>query len=846
MIFHEKQFTFLGLIICLFNVGWVRSANNGSDQTTPLATAAKVVAMTEEEPLDPEDFQGLVIKEIIVNRNKPNSYLTDAVIYNSIPYQIGEEFSLRKTTGLIKKLYALGKPFSYFEQVAVSGEYLDDHSMKLIVTTYEKPNLIETDLKLGGNLGDKEIKKVIDLEQVHAMAESDLPILKQKMERLYRSKDYHFPQIEIELEPVVGSDGSQVKLKIKAIEGKQSRVSRVRFQGNHNVPEKRLRGVIFTQEDWLFGPLSKAGSYRPENLVADKHFIKNYYKSRGYFMANVADVKAVLDPQTKQFDVIFTIEEGDLYKIADVQIEGGTGEITNDFLLSHLPVQVGDLYSERSVRDATEAIRMIWGERGYAFSDVSPITVPDVVNKTVSVYFQIDLGEKIHVNRINVVGNKKTRDKVIRRKLVFAEGDLLTTMRMDVSKNKVLQLGYFDPRDGVSWKVHRLDDGWADLDLVVKERKTGKLGMNMGYGGGVQAMASANKFRLGLEAYDTNVQGKGYLLKLGGEWSKDSWTVQTLAANPWLFDRPIMGKIGFHVVKTDYENELRSVESFSERRVGASTGIGFVLSPSRLRETSVDTDLTFDQIHFSEAPKVKPATEGDAVALLQRLLDQRFKPGGFLTLGAAIKQDFRNSAEHPSSGYQWSLVTRSGFGVGDSDIGYAKGEIDASWYTPLIGEHDLVFGLHGHVGIVTPFSERRVPYREMYHIGGPESVRGFLYGQIGPSIQTGSGVNMSSSIGSTKALFVNAELIFPFTANMAMKGAIFYDGGAGWGTQGFDKFTEAEKALILNNKFDFRHAIGFGFRMLEPQPIKVDWGFKLDRRPGEPHLEVNFSTYREF
>jgi outer membrane protein insertion porin family len=801
----------------------------------------------EDEELSADDFTDLEIKKIILHRNHKNNYLTDAVIYNSIPYQKGELFSVRKTTQLINKLYKLGLPFGYFEQVLVAGDAISDDSMDLHIITYEKPSFI--DLEVKGNYGvtTKDIKKALGIEHVHAMSKIDLPIVKQKLQKLYRSKDYHFPEILVELVPVKNASGSkQVKLLVNIIEGSKSRVRRVLFKGNHHVPAKRLRNVIFTREDWLLGMLSKAGSYRPENLAADKHFIKNYYKTRGYLMANVAEVDVSMDPDSKQFDVCFTVEEGDKYTVSGVEVEGGSSEVSNDFLLAHLPVQKGDLYSEKAVRDAAEMLRTIWGEQGYVFVDTSPITIPDVASKTVSLNFNVDLGNKVHVNRINIVGNKKTRDKVVRRKLVIAEGDLLTNIRMDMSKDKVLQLGYFDMRNGANWKIHRLDDEWADIDLILQEKKTGRVGTNMGYGGGAQSMSSSNAFRVGVEAYDTNVFGKGYLLKLGGEWSKESWTVNTMAANPWLFDRPIMGKLGFHVTKNDYDDELSNVDSFNERRIGASGGIGFMFNPSRMLETMIENELAFDDIHFSKRPQVALASDNTAVALLQSILDKRFQEGGLLTLSNSIRQDFRNSSEHPSRGYQWSLNSKIGFGVGSNNVGYGKCELDASWYTPLIGDHDLVFGMHGHFGAATGLCSQQIPYKEMFHVGGPTSVRGFLYGNIGPFIKTGTSKTRMASIGSKKAFYVNAELIFPITANMAMKGALFYDGGAGWDTPGYDLFSDAQKELIQGNSFDYRHAVGFGVRMLQPQPMKIDWGFKLDRRTGEPHMEVHFSAYREF
>lgn len=833
----------------LYSIGLINCAS-------PDLAAQDHNSTAEQADLLPDDFNGLIINEVILKRLNQNSYVTDALILNSVPYQVGDEFALNKTTRFIKKLYSLGRPFGFFDQVVISGQLLANDRMNLVITTYEKPTLVDIEIAGNSAVSEKDIKKALSAELVHALANSDLPIAVKKLQRLYRSNDYHFTDINMHFESVASHDlacqdsaknlGEKVKLIINISEGRKTKVRKVLFEGNHSVPAKRLRSVMYTREDWLFGMINKAGSYRPENLVADKHFIKSYYKSNGYLMANIASVQTKIDEVSKQLDITFVIEEGDCFTIDQVAIEGGSNELSNDFLLAHLPVKSGNVYSEKDVRDSIEALRMIWGEYGYAFIEVNPATAPNLATKKVNLTFYVELGNKIHINRINIIGNRKTRDKVIRRKIALAEGDLLTLMRMDISKSKIQQLGYFDLRDGVNWKMHRLDNDWADLDLILKEKKTGHAGLNMGYGGGANVMESSNSFRIGAEVYDTNIFGRGYLLKLAGEWSKEAWSVTTIAANPWLFDRPIMGKVDFHVVRNDYDDELKNVDAFKEQRVGASSSLGFVLSPSRLRETSVEFELAFDDIRFSRRPEVKITNFNQAGVLLQSLLDKRFRTGGLMVFANLIRQDFRNSGQHPSSGYQWTLSTRLGFGVGASEIGYARTDLDASWYTPLIGEHDLIFGIHGHFGAVSGLGAQQIPYKEMFHVGGPVSVRGYLYGQIGPSIRTGPNSNQVASIGSTKEFFVNAELIFPITSNMSIKGAFFYDGGAGWDTPGYHSMQPSDQILIQNNNFDFRHAIGFGVRMLEPQPIKIDWGLKLDPRKGEPHSEVHFSTYREF
>ena len=171
-----------------------------------------------------------------------------------------------------------------------------------------------------------------------------------------------------------------------------------------------------------------------------------------------------------------------------------------------------------------------------------------------------------------------------------------------------------------------------------------------------------------------------------------------------------------------------------------------------------------------------------------------------------------------------------------SGIGYYTLDASADWYTPLIGEYDLVFHLHGYAGIANPIGKNTIPYERLYHIGGDTSVRGYTYGQIGPMFR-------GDSIGGTTGFFVNAELVFPINPSMTMKGVMFYDGGSGWNNPYVPPSLESSVApFIHNNNLDYRHSIGVGIRLLQPMPIRVDWGFKIDPRRAESSYEVHFST----
>ena len=213
-----------------------------------------------------------------------------------------------------------------------------------------------------------------------------------------------------------------------------------------------------------------------------------------------------------------------------------------------------------------------------------------------------------------------------------------------------------------------------------------------------------------------------------------------------------------------------------------------------------------------------------------------------VTFENIINQDYRNRGQHPSGGHKWLLDIRSGFSADKkSDYGFYKFDFDTVWYNQLIERDKLVLALHLNAGLAKNIGSHGVPYMELFHVGGPDSVRGFFFGEIGPMIG-------DNSIGSTKSFIINAELLFPLAGDMVLKGVLFYDGGSGWGVANQKQLEKLDPGLglITHKNFDYRQSIGFGIRMTQPQPIRVDWGFKLDRRPGESAGEVHFSTYREF
>ena len=813
--------------------------------TAPLTIASAEQVSTElsQETIGAQDTTAPNAAELQVVRKtinsisiRGNNLVTQEALLARIPFHVGEPFNPAKTGEAIRNLYGL----HYFNTITIDVEDISDTEIALIITVEEKKKIESVLYEGNKSLSIDEIDKKIKLSQIPAMDEEELEQFADQIKRLYAEKNYHAVTIQTELRPSINGTYTAI---FRITEGPQAVVKRIFFKGNKCVSGRVLRGIIFTREDWLFGFLSKAGSYQPDMLDADKYIIESYYQSNGFLAARVVDIQVDVDPKTQCISITYTVEEGDIYTIASVSAPGNE-LISEDKLLNAIPLKPCQLYSREFIRQSMEVLRTVWGQCGYIYSDIEPVIVPNFEKKTVDVTFNVELGNKVFLNRITILGNEKTRDYVIRRMLTLCEGQMLTTPAMDLSKARVESLGYFEPQNGVEWKINKISEDQVDLDLMLKEAKTGKIDFMMGYGG-MDPQSPSTSFQIGGGISDRNLFGTGIYANIIAKWSRQDRNLMVNIFQPWLFDRPIGAGVGLYHRKSVYEDFRNVNDPPVETLTGGDAQLKF--NVPYCPEVQASATLGVENIHFQNDLRAQQLRRDEArVDLIQSFINRRFISGTNIWLGSIFGQDLRNNPVFPNRGYNWSFTTRLGVPVPGSPIGYFKADFDATWLTPLIGEYDLIFLLHGHAGFVKAIGDKLIPYRDLYNMGGPGTVRGFEFGQIGPQVD-------GSSVGATKAFWINAELIFSITQDQSIRGVLFYDGGAGWDTP-----LSREQQLLLanpvnanaltNNRFRYRHAVGFGIRLLRPAPVRIDWGFKLDRnkRAGEKFYEVHFAMQQEF
>lgn len=782
------------------------------------------------DSVDDLDESSAVPKRIAVIYVVNNNRVPAQAILNRIPYRIGDVFDPLYTSKLIHNIYDL----EYFSQVQLRVKELSKEAVALYIILEEDPVINE--IKYTGNkhLKAEDIEKKLQISHLPAADEQKLARYARQIKKIYREKDYH----NVNVEPIIErleDDRANVTFAIE--EGTTSLVKRVFFEGNKAISSRRLRGLnIFTREDWILRFLDRAGSYQPEAIEIDKRIIENFYQSNGYLTARVTDARVKEIGNTGYYEVTFVIDEGDFFTISQVSIPGH-GLIPDAQLQWQTGLFPGMPYSKDAIREAMETLRTIWGQFGYINAEVIPYIEPDMDNNTVAITLDAELGNKIYLNRITITGNKKTCDKVIRRNLTLVEGGLLTVQNMDFSKNRVAALGYFDMREGVNWKVHSISDTLADLELMVKEVKTGKVFGQLGFNGSLYDIASASTaLKVGGTIADTNILGTGISTFLALTIAADEKSVSFNLTDPWLFDRPLSGAIDAYYRQSRYDEIKNTTQPPNELLGGGSATLGFVTTRFMpdirvLFQVGLES-ISFDRDFMANLNQENREFQNEFNIILRK----RFESGQLAWVSNTLGQDFRNNPSHPTRGYQWSVISRFGLPAIDKKFAFYKFEADATWYTPLIGEYDLIFMMHGHLGLIEQFRNYTVPYRELFHIGGPSSVRGFVFGQIGPQL-------FGDSLGAKKCFWVNTELIFPVTKDFSVKAALFYDGGAGWDTLDARSIT---RGLLKNNRFHYRHAIGLSVRMTRPTPVRIDWGFKLDRRRDEKEFEVSMTALQEF
>lgn len=770
-----------------------------------------------------------VIKEIVISGT---THVPLHTIRHHLPYAVGQVFDPTKSKQAITSLTKLGT----FEQVVIETESRGSapaDGLTLFITVTEKPLLGKIVVIGNSHLATSKIFEEIDKDSIQTIDEEIAQIVKKKLITAYKKENFHHVSVTTEIIPDPLNVAAH-NLFITVDEEVKSSLQKIVFKNNEKISARMLRSVIMSRESWILGALSGAGIYNPDMIEYDKYLVSEYYKNLGYYTARVTDVSTGFSDDKKHIELTYNVTEGPRFTVSDVTIiPDAENEFPLPLLESFITLKPGEIYNHKKIHDMREELVSFFGAQGYIDADIAPHLIPNLDEKTIAIRIVIDKGKKWRLRRLNITGNTLTRDHVIRRKIYIEEGDIITAPMLDLSKMSVTQLSYFKP-EGVNWKKHYRDNDMVDLELNVQEAPVRTFNAQLGFTG-TESDPGKSGVKGQVDTSWGNMFGSGRDLRLKFEATAQHLLHQFSASfvDPHFLETP-------YSLSVDTARRIRSYDGWRtnirpEEIVwshGFSTGgplprlIGTYLNGG----IGVDIISNNNSILPDGTSKIKPS--GNVPEYLraahQRNIDDRLQAGVIGWFETGLLKDTRNHRVYPSDGYRMTASIRIAPPKINEHFSFIKTEFNSSWYTELIDQQMLVLGLHTRAGFVQELtSDTVVPYKELFFIGGANTVRGFEWGSVGPMWH-------GTILGGRKMIQCNAELVFPIAKENGLFGHFFYDNGASWDTPKY-KMNEVDRAGIENDTFRLRHSAGFGINLMYPQAMKISFGYKLDydKRSGE-------------
>jgi len=689
--------------------------------------------------------------------------------------------SLYSESGLnddIKAIYKLG----YFDDVVADVTETADGR---VITFIVKEKGLITDIQIKGNkkLDTKDIEAALTFKPRQALNREKITSSIEKIKTLYDNKGYYNAEITYTAEKIKEKD---IRIIFNIKENDKIYIKKISFEGNQSFREKELKGLMKTEEQGFFHYFTDSGLLKKEDLKQDVNKINAFYLNNGFINAHVGDPNISFDK--KGIYIKIPITEGRRFKIGRVDIGGDSLKTSRSELMGKLNIRKQDNFDRGAIIKDMELLTQACNDEGYAYADVSPMTRVNDKDLTVDVTYQIKKGNTVYFNRISLSGNTKTRDKVIRRALLITEGDLYSSTNLKDSYKNLMRMRYFEEVDFQSEKGP--DDTLADVNIRVKEKPTGMVSMGAGYSALDRAMVMA-------QVSQENLFGRGQSLSLKANLGSVSSMYDLSFTEPWLFDIPLWSKF-------DLWNSTRSYDTYDLGTKGFGAVFGYPLWEKIMGYISYTLAWTDVQNISTYASSYIQQQAGTSLTS---------------SAGFTLSRDTTDDNFFPTTGSKNAGTILQAGGPLGGNTSFTKYTGTTAWFFPLPLE--TVFDIRGRIGYLQPNQDKQLPVYERYYLGGIGTLRGLR--DVGPRDPI-----TGDLIGGTTMLCFNADYVFPLIKNAGMKGVVFYDTGNAW-----------DGGYHLG---DMRQTAGAGIRWYSPAgPLRLEWGYVLDRKDGEDPSRWEFT-----
>jgi outer membrane protein insertion porin family len=697
----------------------------------------------------------------------------------------GDPYTPENVRGQIKILYETG----FFEDVQVETQS-GEGGVVLAFLIREKPFITEIVFDGNNELSDDKLKEKITIK---SQAFLDQPQAKESAEKIrlaYQGNGY----FNCRVIPVVQTlDEDRKRLTFFVSEGDKARVKTVNFDGLHAATKDEMFKVMATRE-WIpwYGLitqlklpsfLSDAGVLKREEMNNDVERIKEVLLNKGYLNVRVGLPTVDLIDEQKWFILTYTVMEGEPFTIGEIGFRGNT-VFEDPELRQGLKMKEGEIFQRQKLRDEITRLNDLYGSRGYSFADVSPNVNPNMEDRTATIILTIKEGEMMRVRQINIYGNEKTKDNVIRREIRVDEQDVINTPALKRSFERLNNLNFFETVEILPAQV---GPDKVDLNVRVKEKPTGQFSVGGGF-------STLDKIVAIADITEGNIGGNGWMGRIRGQLGQQRQLGLITFRNPYLNDSLTSMQLDVYKSATNYI-------TYFERKTGGSVTFGRWFSEYVSGSISpVVEELEYSNPAAGVCPNQSP--------LVCNQLGRQTTTGFRTTL----TRDTRDYYMDPRSGWRTSVA----FSLGTPYLGgsndFYKYTLDVNKYTPL--PFDTRLSIRARYGVAEGNNGSPVPLTELYFVGGINTMRGFVFGKAGPVTTT------NTLLGAQSELIFNFDFIFTISSEAKLNGVIFFDYGKGF----------ADSSV----SFPLRSAVGLEGRWVSPfGPLRAAYGKNLDPNPGE-------------
>ncbi len=790
-----------------------------------LQTVCRASETTKTGETNPAEQTKVTFVEVQGNRR-----IEAATILAKVKTREGEPFSPAQLKEDIKSLYQLG----HFEDVQVKTEGFED-GLKVIFSVREKPLIREISFEGNDELTTEKLKEGMTLLPRAAFNIQLIQETAEKIRLKYQDSGYYDAVVVPVITEVRGGDRNVVFY----IEEKDKvKLSDIVITGNKALTDDEIKEPLKNQEHWFFSFLGRSGTLRTEDLTEDLETIRNLYYNKGYIQVQVDEpvIKPKIVtrrsetwlPDEERFEfgplrtyaeknelvVTINIREGEQFKVGSVTFKGNS-ILSDSELDKEIKLKKGDIFSREMLRQDVNRIMDRYDGIARPFASVVPLFDINPERKTVAINIEIQEGGEVQIGRINITGNSKTRDKVVRREMRLNEGDLYSKKAIKRSYERINNLNFFETVDIAPER--RLREPVMDLNVKVREKMTGTLSVGGGY-------SSVDRLVGIAEVTQGNLAGRGQLLKFKTQWGGKHRIMMLSFMEPYLFDEPVYGRI-------DLYRQTQLYDGYTLDSNGFALGFG----------KTFDEFLSGSIRYSLDSSGVK---EIDETSRNPYVLEQQLQFYGTAVttsaLTASLTRDSRDFYLDPRTGSKNSIFVEYAGGVLGGDPQFIKSVADSAWFFPLFW--DTVFMARGRIGAIRSLIDKPVPIGERFFVGGTSggggTVRGFRYGTVGPVDSSGN------RVGGNKELIFNFEYNFPLVPAARLKGVIFYDIGRAFADDILrNRVDEALADDPTRISFrDLKQGWGLGFWWLSPLgPLRFEWGYIVNRKPEDQASQFEFN-----